>query len=771
MSRVFLKNKKIYIENHFSIWYSKLNFIYTESGADVPRGEYMNKKQLKELLDSLTLEQKLGQLYQCSGEVFHADGAVTGISYLSWITEDITKNCGSILNIYNNVKLRNIQKKHLESNPIPLMFMGDIINGYKVVFPSSIAQGCSFNPALAEKAAKITAYEASKHGVNVTFSPMVDVSRDARWGRISEGYGESTLLNTDFAVANVKGYQGDSLSDDDTIAACVKHFAAYGATCDGRDYNSVEMSERMLRTTYLPPFKAAVDAGARLIMPSFNTINGVPSTANPHLLKDILKDEWGFDGVVISDYNAVSGVYEEGAANTKEEAAKICLETGVDIDMVCAFYVNELKKAIEQGIVSMETVDNSVMRVLELKNDLGLFEDPYKYIKQNSEDVELHSEQHEEFATDMVCQSSVLLKNNGELPFNKKDKIAFIGPFSDINELMTRWSMVTPHRDRGISIQEALDKKFGEGRYECVKGCPFMTEDEYVDMWSPDPVIGKEEETLKEAIEKAKAADRVVLTLGEHQSLFGEAHSRSDIRLPKIQRELFDEIYKVNKNITVVLFNGRPLDIKEISEKANAVLDVWFPGTYGAEAIVDMLFGDRVPSGKLSMCFPQSVGQVPIHHEVLPTNHFSEVGGPKVHYGCRYIDCTNYPLYPFGYGLSYTDFEYSEPKISKDKMTREETLKVSVDVKNTGNVDAYETVQLYIYDVKTSYISRPLKSLKAYQKVFIKKGETKTVEFTINEEMLKYYDYNMNYLSENGEFKVYVGKDSLTKNCVSFELV
>lgn len=731
----------------------------------------MNDKQLKELLDSLTLEQKVGQLFQCSGAVFDKDGVLTGLPYLDWLTEEHTKNCGSILNIYDNRKLRKLQEKHLKNNPVPLMFMGDIINGYKVVFPSSIAQGCSFNPALAEKAAEITAYEASKHGVNVTFSPMVDVSRDARWGRISEGYGESTLLNCDFAVANVRGYQGESLDSGDNIAACVKHFAAYGAPCDGRDYSGCEMSERMLRTTYLPAYKAAIDAGARLIMPSFNTINGVPSTANSHLLKDILKDEWGFDGVIISDYGAIVGVYNEGAATSKEDCAKKCLECGVDIDMVDDVYVENLKSAVKNGMVSMDTLDASVMRVLRLKNDLGLLDDPYKYVKQDSGDVELHSERHKEFTTDMVCQSSVLLKNDSELPFNKTDKIAFIGPFSDINELMTRWSMVTHHRDKGISIQQALDNKFGEGVYTCDKGCPFMYESEYVDMWSPDEAIGHEEELLASAINNAKNADKVVLCLGEHQSLFGEAHSRSDIRLPKIQRNLFDEIYKVNKNITVVLFNGRPLDISEISSKAKAVLDVWFPGTYGAQAIVDMLFGDRVPSGKLAMCFPRNVGQVPIHHEALRTNHFHPVGGAKNGYACRYIDCENTPLYPFGYGLSYTEFEYSTPVISKDTMTEDETVTVSVEIKNTGNVDAYETVQMYIHDVEADYISLPVKVLKAYKKVFIKAGETVRVEFEIDNEMLKFYNYNMEYTSEKGNFTVFIGKDSATENFVQFDLV
>ena len=732
----------------------------------------MTEKQLQELLDSLTLEQKVGQLFQCSGNAFVRSGAVTGVTYLPWLNENYTKNCGSILNIYDNTKLRNIQEKHLEHNPVPLMFMGDIINGYKVVFPSSIAQGCSFNPELAQKAAKITAFEASKHGVNVTFSPMCDVSRDARWGRISEGYGESTLLNADFARANVIGYQGDDIGSGDNIAACVKHFAAYGAPYDGRDYSGTQMSDRMLRTTYLPAYKAAVDAGVKLVMPAFNTINGVPCTANPKLLKEILRDEWGFDGVIISDYQAVEGVYGEGAANTQIDASKLCIEAGVDIDMVDNYYCDHLKEGILKGEIDEKYLNESVMRVLRLKNELGILDDPYKFMKVPSEEVELNSEQHKEFAIDMVCQSSVLLKNdNNILPLKADEKVAFIGPFSDINELMTRWSMVTHHRDKGVSIKEALDKKFGEGKFICDKGCPFLYESEYVDMWAPDSAIGNEEELLAKALESAKATDKVVLCLGEHQSTFGEAHSRTDIRLSKAQRDFFDEIYKVNQNIIVVLFNGRPIQLDDINDKSNAILDVWFPGTYGAEAIVDMLFGERVPSGKLSMCFPQKVGQVPLHHEMLKTNHYHPVGGKEFGYACRYIDCTNLPLYPFGFGLSYTKFEYEKPTISSEKMTENDTLTVSVKVKNTGEFDAYETVQLYLHDEQATLISLPTKVLKAYKKVFIKKGETKTVEFEIDNEMLKFYDYKMDYLSEKGLFTAFVDGSSDTNNYVQFELV
>lgn len=728
----------------------------------------MNDKQLKELLDSLTLKQKIGQLFQCCGAVFDDSGVLTGLSFLDWLTEEITDDCGSILNIYNNKQMRAIQKKHLEKNPVPLVVMGDIINGCELIFPSSIAQGCSFNPELARKACRITASEASKHGVNVTFSPMVDVSRDARWGRISEGYGESTLLNCDFAAANVKGYQGESLLDDDTIASCVKHFAAYGAPCDGKDYNSVEMSERMLRSVYLPAYKAAIDAGAKLIMPSFNTINGVPSTVNPFLLKTVLRGEWGFVGVVISDFFAVQGVYEEGSCNSREECAALCVENGVDIDMAGDTYINHLENALNEGLVTMEDIDDCVMRVLKLKNDLGLFEDPYRYIKTDDEDLKIDIEQHREFAVDMVCQSSVLLKNDGALPLKKDESIAFIGPFADAKGLYTAWSEIVPFRKDGSSVKEALSERFGD-KYEVHKGAPFLYEYEQT---APikDEVVGNEREYLEKAVNSAKSVDKVVLFIGEHSSLFGEAHSRTNIKLPQSQLDLFNEIYKVNQNITVVLFNGRPLDLSDINDRAAAILDVWYPGTFGADAIVDMLFGERVPSGKLAMTFPRNVGQVPIHHEILRTNHYNKVGGKNAGYCTRYIDCLNLPLYPFGHGLSYTEFEYSAPRVSSEKMTRDEKITVSVDVKNTGDVDAYETVQLYIHDLQAKYVSLP-KKLKAYQKVFIKSGESKTVSFEIDEEMLKFYDINSKLVSENGTFRVYVAKDSDAENFVDFELV
>ena len=728
----------------------------------------MNKKQLNELLNSLTLKQKIGQLVQTPGVAYNDDATATGVTYLPWLNAEAVENAGSTLNIFDNKKLRAIQKNHLKNNPVPLIFMSDIINGYRLVFPSSIAQGCSFNPSLTQKAAKITAYEASKCGVSVTFSPMIDVARNARWGRISEGYGETTLLNKDFGVANVKGYQGDDLSSDDTIAACVKHFAAYGATYDGRDYNEAQMSENTLKSVYLPPFEACVKAGARLIMPAFNTINGVPCTANKKLLKDTLREKWQFDGVVISDYGAVKETADIGGAKDYAGTAKMSLECGVDIDMVSESYYFNLEKLVENGEVDEKLIDQAVMRVLMLKNDLGILDDPYKYIKEEFDNFDFSSEQHEDFAKDFVCQSSVLLKNENTLPLKKGENIAFIGPFVDENELMTNWSRVTPHRDKGISIKEALDNK-----YVCLKGSRFAQEEiSNATLKGINNALPEQKDLIKQAVKQAKKAKSVVLCLGEHRELFGEASSRSDISLPTPQKELFDAVYEVNQNVTVVLFAGRPLEITDISKKAKAILYVWYPGTYGAKAIVDMLFGDAVPSGKLDISLPQNVGQTPIYLEKPTPSHIgaSEKGGINHAYSCRWIDVTNYPLYPFGYGLSYTKFKYSDIKISKSTMTRDEKLSVFVEVTNEGDYDAYETVQLYINDVVTPYISTPQKNFRGYKKVFIKAGETAKIEFEIDEEMLKYYNINDEYVSENGEFKVFVGESSDTKNFVTFTL-
>ena len=722
----------------------------------------MTEKQLKQLLDSLTFEQKVGQIFQVPGPTFDENGVATGVSFIPWLDDECIKDCGSTLNVYDNKKLRTIQKNHLERNPIPLIFMADIINGYHINFPASIAQGCSFNPDYAQKAARITATEAAQHGVSVTFSPMVDVSRDARWGRCSEGYGESTLLNADFARANVIGYQGDSLDSDDTIASCVKHFVGYGSAIGGKDYYGSEMSKNTLYETYLPPFKAAVDAGARLVMPSFASINNEFCTINKELLVDLLRNEWGFDGTVISDYQAIHGCFKAGAAESLEDIAAYAIDAQVNIDMCDEAYPIHLKKAVEKGLVTMEQIDQMVMNMLKLKNDVGILDNPYKYIEKDSEDAVFEKEKHREFATDFVCQSSVLLKNEGAFPLKKGQKVAFIGPYLTESELTTAWSRVTPFRDKGISIKQALEETCDGFDYSFALGCELNEEN----IQTP-----QDEQLIAQAVELASKSDKVVLFIGEQYHMHGECRSRVDISIPKVQQKLIDEIYKVNKNVSAVMFSGRPNVITDIEPKLNAILHMWFPGTFGADAVAQMLVGRRGPSGKLSMCMPRHVGQLPIHHEVLRTTHPTGEGGPDAPYQTRYMDCFNSPLYPFGFGLSYTTFDYSEVSLSSETMGRDEKIIASVVVTNTGDVDAYETVQMYIGDMFSKHLVRPQRQLKGYKKVFINKGESKTVEFEITEEMLRFYDRDMNYISEAGEFVVNISSSSAHDNSKIFRLV
>ncbi len=726
----------------------------------------MTEQQLKEILDSLTIEEKIGQLCQGNAEMFGEDGNATGIYSMHWANDELVNNLGSVLNIKDPESIRKIQENHLKHSKIPLIIMSDIIYGYKTIFPISPAVAGSFDPAAAKKAARITATETALGGCNVTFSPMVDISREARWGRCAESYGEDVLLNSVFGKAVVEGYQGDDLSAMDTIAACVKHYCAYGATPDGKDYNSVEMSERKLRQEYLPAYKACTDAGAAMLMTSFNTINGVPATLDEHLCVDILRDEWGFDGVVISDYASIDGSISEGAMHDDEQAAEYSIKAQIDIDMMDPVYFTGIKKALKSGKLSMDEIDRSVMRILKLKNDMGLMDDPYRYLINQGVVENLDVSESLEVAKQVVCESSVLLKNDGILPLKKSDKVAFIGPFVDQNALYALWSEISPHRLDGNSVKDVIGDK-----YPCHIGCPILELHEVIDHVKYNSVAhGNEQKYLDEAGKAAENSDYVVMMLGEHKLQFGESRTRSDIKIPDVQKRLFDAIYEVNKNIAVILFCGRPLDISDISKKSRAVLNMWYPGTMGAEAAVEMIFGDSMPSGKLSMTFPQNVGQCPMSYVKLPTSHYSEEG---IHdcYRSRYIDVTNPALYPFGHGLTYVDFDYSDIRLSSDKMTKHEKITVSVDVTNLGDKDADESVQLYLHDVHATMLSRPLKELKAFKRVTIPAKSTVTVEFEIDEEMLKYYNRKLEYISEPGLFEVFVGTSSENNKKATFELV
>lgn len=733
----------------------------------------MEQEKLIALLKEMSLEEKIGQMLQVSGMFYEEEGMITGPANTAGFTEDEIRQAGSILGSVGAEKLKQIQKDYMENQPhhIPLIFMADIINGFRTIFPIPLAQGCSFNPELAEEGTAIAAKESAAAGLHLTFSPMVDLVRDARWGRVMESTGEDPFLNGCFGKAMVEGYQGkEGLKEKGKIAACVKHFAGYGAPIAGRDYNAVELSARTLREDYLPAYQEAVNAGAAMVMTSFNTLDRVPSSGNRKLMREILRNEMGFEGVVISDWAAIEEMCKHGVAKDKKEAARLAVEAGVDIDMMTNCYCKNLKELVEKGAVSEALIDEAVLRILKLKNELGLFENPYKDADESEEEALILCLEHREAARKMAAETFVLLKNDGVLPLSTKEKTAFIGPYVSNREIYGAWSIFGRPEDT-ISVEDGVRNK-GIGEVLFAKGCEvpkdFLKSKDFLN--SEDQRMSAEEsgKLLREAVELAKEADKVVLALGEHRMWSGEAASRGDITLPYSQLELFRNIYAVNKNIAVVLFSGRPLDIRGISEKAAAVLAVWMPGTEGGNAIADMLFGDVNPSGKLSMSFPYSVGQVPVFYGQFRTGRpYTE--GSDEGYVSRYLDIPNKPLYSFGYGLSYTEFTISPVRLSADKMSRADQITVSVTVKNTGTVKGQEVVQMYLEDVCGS-VARPVRELKGFRKICLEPGEETEVQFKISEEMLRFYDINMDYVSEAGEFKVFVGNSSETENRASFVL-
>ncbi|MBS4196764.1 beta-glucosidase BglX [Lederbergia citri] len=736
----------------------------------------MNQSALDELLSKMTLEEKIDQLLQLTGDYYKGSDISTGPSSYMKFEEDTINNTGSILNVLGAKKLKQVQTEYLEKNrhKIPLLFLADIINGYKTIFPIPLGLGSTFNPDLVQESAEVAAKESAASGLHITFSPMVDLVRDPRWGRVMESTGEDAYLNGLFGAAMVKGYQGKSLTEEGTLAACVKHFAAYGAPEGGRDYNTVDMSERTLREQYLPAYKAALDAGCAMVMTAFNTVDGIPATGNKWLMKDLLRDEWGFEGVLISDYAAIAELMAHGVAEDGEEAARLAIEAGVDIDMVTPVYVQHLKKLVDEGKISEQLIDESVMRVLQLKNQLGLFENPYRFANEEKEKELILCEEHRSLARKIVSESLVLLKNEGALPLCKNNQnIAFIGPYADNKGLSGLWS-IHGDTDQVVTLKEAVMKKVEGSQVHFAKGSEILDPDTKISGFAHEveekefnPEAAKDD--LQEAIELAKKSDVVVLALGEHSIQSGEGGSRAAITLPEIQLDLFRKIHEVNQNIVVVLFNGRPLDLKEINEKANAIVEAWFPGTEGGNGIADVLFNDVNPSGKLSMSFPYSVGQIPVYYNSYNTGRPLKKGEAGHRFQSRYTDIPNEPLYPFGFGLSYTEFEYSGLTLDKKLLTQASKLTASITVKNTGDYAGKETVQLYIQDLAGSVI-RPVKELKGIKKIELQPGESKTVEFNITEEMLRFYTASMKFESENGKFKIFIGSNSETEIFEVFEL-
>lgn len=735
----------------------------------------MTGQELQNLLKDMSLEEKVNQMLQVAGGFYTGEIMAMGPMAEKGFTEENVSLAGSVIGTFGAEKIKKIQKEYMEKHPhhIPLLFMMDVINGFKTIFPIPLGQGATFEPELSERCAEAAAEEATASGLHVTFAPMVDLVRDARWGRVMESTGEDPYLNSLFSAAMVKGFQGDDLSKKNHIAACVKHFAGYGAPDAGRDYNTVELSEHTLKEFYLPAYKAGIDAGAAMVMTSFNTINGVPATGNKWLMRDILRGEMGFDGVLISDWAAIEEIIYHGYCADRKEAAQRAIKAGVDIDMMTGIYSEHLCQLVRSGEIPEVLVDECALRILELKNKLGLFENPYKDADEEAEKTVILCPKHRKLAREAARKSFVLLKNEKILPIKEDRKTAFIGPYVDKRGMLGAWSFIGNEED-AMTVKEAVQERTGVGETVFSKGCPVLGADIRLEGFGENTEECVSEEEMQnmqdEALCLAKEADQVILMLGEHRLQSGEATSNANIRLPKIQEELFEKICEVNDQVAVVLFSGRPLDIREISEKAKAVLQVWMPGTEGAHAIADVLYGDYNPGGKLPMSFPYSVGQVPVHYNEYSTGRPHVPGKDKDRFRSKYLDIPNAPLYPFGYGLSYTEFEISPVTLNCGEMTADETISASVTVKNTGAVKGTETVQLYLHDVSASVV-RPVKELKHFCKVELEPGEEQTVNFEISEKDLRFITENNCWESEKGIFEVFIGADSRTENKAEFALI
>ncbi|MHA0856808.1 glycoside hydrolase family 3 N-terminal domain-containing protein [Paenibacillus sp. CMAA1364] len=708
----------------------------------------MENIELKELLEQMTLEEKIAQMLQLVVSYFVADdsGQITGPMESLGINDNTVNQVGSALGLGGAAKVIEVQQTHLKNDRlgIPLLFMADIIHGYKTIFPIPLAIGCSWDPELAERSASIAAKESAVSGLHVTFAPMVDLVRDPRWGRVMESTGEDPYLNSLFARSFVRGFQGEDLASDvSRVAACVKHFAAYGAGEGGREYNTVDLSERQLREYYLPSYKAALDEGCSLVMTSFNTVHGSPATGNRALMRDVLREEWGFDGVLISDWGAVIELIAHGVAEDEEQAAYLAIQAGVDIEMMTSCYVKHLPELVRSGKVNESLIDEAVLRILNLKNKLGLFENPLRGADPIAEQEVVYCDEHRSVSRELASKSCVLLKNTGVLPLQRDQKVALIGPFAQSTDILGPWSWMGA--DEEIKpLNQAIQERISSSNMVIAEGSDIDT---------------MTEQQWQQAVEVARESDVIVLALGESSHMSGEGGSRSDITLPEAQLQLIAHMRTLNKPIVIVLFNGRPLDLRGVHDQADAVLEAWFPGSEGANAITDILFGDVNPSGRLSMSFPQAVGQIPVYYNHYNTGRPKKESEPDNRYASQYLDIPNEPLFPFGYGLSYTEFKYGEMVLSAEEMTSEHPIQITATITNTGSMAGEEVVQLYIRDI-TGEVVRPMKELKAYSKVHLQPGESKEVSFTVTEEQLRYHHYDLSYTSDAGKFAVLLGTNS-----------
>ena len=714
------------------------------------------------LLGLMTLDEKLGQLnLPVAGEI------VTGQASSSGIASKIAEGkVGGLFNVKSVAKIKELQQIAVQQSrlKIPLLFGMDVIHGYESAFPIPLGLSASWDMEAIEASARIAAQEATADGINWTFSPMTDLSRDPRWGRVSEGSGEDPFLSSAIARAMVKGYQGDDLSQKNTLMATVKHFALYGAPEAGRDYNTVDMSRLRMYNEYFPPYKAAVDAGVGSVMTSFNEVDGIPASGNKWLLTDVLREQWGFEGFVVTDYTSINEMTAHGLGDLQTVSA-MALNAGVDMDMVGEGLLTTLKKSLEEEKVSLSKIDQSVKRILTAKFKLGLFDDPFLYLDPVRAEREVFSDEHRAVARKIAAESMVLMENSGNvLPLKKTGKIALVGPLADATENMTGTWSVAAVQSNAISLRKGLES-IDEVEVLYAKGSN-LTYDEGLE--SRSTLFGKSlgrdgrssQTLLAEAIEVATEADVVVAALGEAAEMSGESSSRTNLDIPKVQKDLLDALLKTNKPVVLVLFTGRPLVLTEEKEKVPAILNVWFPGSEAGYAISDVLFGDVNPSGKLPMTFPRSVGQIPIYYNHKNTGRpLGNNEGRFEKFRSNYLDERNEPLYPFGYGLSYTTFMYSDIELSATQLKGEATLRASVVVENSGNYDGAEVVQLYIRD-KVGSITRPLKELKGFQKIYLEAGESRRVEFVITTEQLKFYNYDLVYDWEPGEFEIMIGSSA-----------